>query len=60
MSTEPVTLIVRVWRRPEGFRAEVRPLQGDGRCTFRSADALVAFLERAAARREDDGEEGGC
>ncbi|MCA9840304.1 MAG: hypothetical protein KC422_25560 [Trueperaceae bacterium] len=47
MKGKPLTLIVRLWHRPEGLRAEVRHLQTGERHMFRSATDLMSYLEGA-------------
>lgn len=43
------SFIVRLWRRPEGFSAEVRPLSGGENRTFTRLRELFAYLEAEAA-----------
>lgn len=44
MNDRPVTLIVRLWRRPDGFIAEVRELRGDRRTLVHGQADLLRHL----------------
>ena len=46
------SFIVRLWQRPEGFRAEARSLTGGGNRTFRSLEQLFDFLQEQAGQME--------
>lgn len=45
MRAKAQTLIVRLWPRPDGPIAEVRPLQGGEPRTFQNLSALCRYLE---------------
>lgn len=42
------TLIVRLWPRPDGPIAELRPLQGGEPRSFQNLEALCRYLEAVA------------
>ncbi len=46
------SFIVRLWQCPEGFTAEARSLTGGGNRTFKSLEALFAFLQEQADKLE--------
>lgn len=52
MNAKPLTLIVRLWRRPEGLRAEVKHLQTGERLMFKSPAELLRYFEVAEAQKE--------
>ncbi len=45
MDDRPLTFIVRLWLQADGFRAELKPLQGGDALYFKSALELVTYLE---------------
>jgi hypothetical protein len=58
MLEKPLTLIVRIWERPEGRRFEVRPTQGEGK-TLKAFEDMSLYIEtllraRGAANNKID------
>jgi hypothetical protein len=51
MPEKPLTLIVRIWERPEGRRFEVRPTQGEGK-TLKGFEDMSAYIETLLKARE--------
>jgi hypothetical protein len=45
MNVKPLTLIVRLWRRPEGIRLEVTHLRTGERQLFKSSEELLEYVE---------------
>ena len=44
MPEKPLTLIVRIWERPEGRRFDVRPIQGEGK-TLKRFEDMSSYIE---------------
>jgi hypothetical protein len=53
----PILLVLRLWFRPEGFRAEVEPLLGGERHVLRGREELLRYLE--SLERRAAGKDGG-
>ena len=53
------SFIVRLWQRPEGFKAEARSLTGGGKQTFNSLEGLLEFLREQAEMQPQTHDEGG-
>ena len=51
MPEKPLTLIVRIWERPEGRRFNVRPIQGEGKTLkhFEDVSSYIEMLLKARA-----------
>ena len=49
-----LSFIVQLWQRPEGFRAEARPLTGGKNRTFLSLEQLFEFLREQAKQQSND------
>jgi hypothetical protein len=54
MRAKAQTLIVRLWPRPDGPMAEVRPLQGGEPRTFQNLSALCRYLEAISSNTSPD------
>ncbi len=46
------SFLVRLWQRPEGFRAEARPVTGGDNRTFSNLEQLFDFLQEQAGQME--------
>ncbi|MCA9840115.1 MAG: hypothetical protein KC422_24610 [Trueperaceae bacterium] len=44
--SKPLTLVVRLWHRPEGVRAEVKELRTGETRLFKNVEDLMAYLEQ--------------
>lgn len=47
MDDKPVTLVIRLWHRPEGLRAEVKHLKTAEKQMLKGARELLHYLELA-------------
>jgi hypothetical protein len=52
MPEKPLTLIVRIWERPEGRRFDVRPIQGEGK-TLKGFEDMSVYIEALLKARGD-------
>jgi hypothetical protein len=50
MPEKPLTLIVRIYERPEGRRFDVRPIQGEGKTLKRFEDMNIYIEHLLEAR----------
>lgn len=48
----PLTLVLRLWYRSEGLRAEVKQLKTGETEVFKSAEALLEYFERTHKKAE--------
>lgn len=53
VDAKPLTLIVRLWHRPEGLRAELKPLHSDERLLFKTVAELLEYLEQLSEKTEE-------
>ncbi len=47
MHEKTVTLVIRLWHRPEGIRAEIKHLKTGKKQLLKGAKALLCYLELA-------------
>ena len=52
MLEKPLTLIVRIYERPEGRRFDVRPIQGEGK-TLKGFEDMSVYIEALLKARGD-------
>jgi hypothetical protein len=51
MSEKPLTLIVRIYERPEGRRYDVRSIQGEGQ-TLKRFEEMSVYIETLLKARD--------
>ncbi len=52
------SFLVRLWQRPDGFKAEVRILSSGENKTFESPEALFRYLREQAEMKPEPGDDG--